>query len=94
MVGIPIVTAGLHGNQEFLKVSRPRVARLMNKMGLRYKTVRKFVVTTHSKHKKSGGKRENGLTGGPFYCCKINHGKAFSFSNKCGGAKRIWDEKN
>lgn len=52
MVGSPIVTADLHDDQEFSKVSRPRVARMMKEMGLRCKTVRKFVVTTDSKHKK------------------------------------------
>lgn len=50
MAGSPLITADLHDDTEFSKVSRPRVARLMREMGLRCRTVRKFVVTTDSKH--------------------------------------------
>lgn len=50
MVGSPIVTADLHDDHEFSKVSRPRVARLMRKMGLKCRATKKFVVTTDSKH--------------------------------------------
>lgn len=50
MVGSPIITADLHDDPEFQKVSRPRVARLMKEMGLKCRTVKKFVVTTDSKH--------------------------------------------
>ena len=52
MVGSPIVTADLHDEDEFSKVSRPRVARMMKEMGLKCKTARKFVVTTDSRHNK------------------------------------------
>lgn len=52
MVGSPIVTADPHDNHEFSKVSRPRVARPMREMGLKSKTVRKFVVTTDSRNNK------------------------------------------
>ena len=50
MAGSPMITADLHDDSEFLKVSRPRVARLMRKMRLKWRTVKKFVVTTDSKH--------------------------------------------
>lgn len=50
MVGSPIITADLHDDPGFSKVSRPRVARLMREMGLKCRTVKKFVVTTDSKH--------------------------------------------
>jgi len=50
MVGSPIITADLHDAPEFSKVSRPHVARLMREMGLKCRTVRKFAVTTDSKH--------------------------------------------
>jgi len=50
MVGSPIVTADLHDDHEFSKVSRPRVARMMREMGLKCRATRKFVVTTDSKH--------------------------------------------
>ncbi len=50
MVGSPIVTADLHDDHEFAKVSRPRVGRMMREMGLKCKTTKKFVVTTDSKH--------------------------------------------
>lgn len=50
MVGSPMITSDLHDDPEFSKVSRPRVARLMREMGLKCRTVKKFVVTTDSKH--------------------------------------------
>jgi putative transposase len=50
MAGSPILTADLHDEPAFSKVSRPRVARLMREMGLKCQTVKKFVVTTDSKH--------------------------------------------
>jgi len=52
MAGSPMITADLHEDPEFSKISRNRVARHMKKMGLRCRTVKKFVVTTDSKHKK------------------------------------------
>lgn len=51
MVGSPMMTADLHEDPEFSKVSRNRVARHMKEMGLKCHTVKKFVVTTDSKHK-------------------------------------------
>ena len=51
MVGSPIITADIHDDPAFSKVSRPRIARLMKEMGLKCRTVKKFVVTTDSKHK-------------------------------------------
>lgn len=50
MAGSPMITADLQDEPEFSNVSRPRVARLMKDMGLKCKTVRKFAVTTDSKH--------------------------------------------
>jgi putative transposase len=50
MVGSPIITEDLREAPEFASVSRPRVARLMKEMGLKCKTVRKFIATTDSKH--------------------------------------------
>lgn len=50
MAGSPMITADLHDNPEFSKVSRPRVARLMRDMGLRCRYSKKYVVTTDSKH--------------------------------------------
>jgi len=50
MVGSPLITADLRDEDEFSKVSRPRVARIMREMGLRCKATKKFVVTTDSKH--------------------------------------------
>jgi putative transposase len=50
MAGSPMITADLHDDPEFSKVSRPRVGRLMQEMGLKCQTVKKFVVTTDSKH--------------------------------------------
>jgi len=51
MVGSPTITADLHEDPEFSKVSRNRVARHMKEMGLKCQAVKKFVVTTDSKHK-------------------------------------------
>jgi putative transposase len=51
MVGSPMITADLNEDPEFSKVSRPRVARHMKQMGLKCGSVKKFVVTTDSKHK-------------------------------------------
>ena len=50
MVGSPIIAADLREDPEFSDVSRQRVARHMKEMGLKCKTVKKFVVTTDSKH--------------------------------------------
>ncbi|MCD4741302.1 MAG: IS3 family transposase [Desulfobacteraceae bacterium] len=50
MAGSPMITADLHDEDEFSKVSKNRVARLMNKMNLKCKTLKKFVATTDSKH--------------------------------------------
>ncbi|WP_430812982.1 MULTISPECIES: IS3 family transposase, partial [unclassified Carboxylicivirga] len=46
--GSPRITKELNVN--YVSVSRPRVARLMRKAGIRSITKRKFVTTTHSKH--------------------------------------------
>lgn len=51
MAGSPMITGDLQAEERFRKVSRTRVARKMKAMGLRCKTVRKFVVTTDSSHK-------------------------------------------
>jgi putative transposase len=51
MVGSPTITADLHEDPEFSKVSRNRVARHMKEMGLKCRAVKKFIVTTDSKHK-------------------------------------------
>jgi len=50
MAGSPMITADLREFPEFSHVSRPRVARHMKEMGLKCRTVKKFVVTTDSKH--------------------------------------------
>jgi putative transposase len=50
MAGSPLITADLHDDPTLSKVSRPRVARLMKEMSLKCRTVKKFVVTTDSKH--------------------------------------------
>lgn len=52
MAGSPMITADLHDDPEFARVSCPRVARMMRKMGLKCRTTKKFVVTTVSKHDK------------------------------------------
>ena len=49
-VGSPTITADLRDEEQFTHVSRQRVARHMRNMGLRCRSVRKFVVTTDSKH--------------------------------------------
>ncbi len=46
-----MITADLHDYPEFANVSENRVARLMREMNLKCKTLKKFVVTTDSKHK-------------------------------------------
>jgi transposase InsO family protein len=46
--GAPRITAEL--NSAHFQASRPRVARIMKKQGIRSKTVKKFRVTTDSKH--------------------------------------------
>lgn len=51
MAGSPMITADLNDETEFVGVSKNTVARLMRKMNLKSRTVRKFVVTTASKHK-------------------------------------------
>ena len=50
MAGSPLITADLHDRPEYAGVSRPRVARLMMEMGLKCRTVKKFVATTNAKH--------------------------------------------
>jgi len=50
MAGSPMIAADIQDAPGFSKVSRPRVARLMREMGLKCRTVKKFVVTTDSKH--------------------------------------------
>ena len=50
MAGSPIITADLRAQSEFSTVSKNRVARHMKDMGLKCKTMKKYVVTTDSKH--------------------------------------------
>ena len=50
MAGSPMITADLHDDPDFFDVSENRVARLMRKMDLKCKTIKKYVVTTDSKH--------------------------------------------
>ena len=50
MVGSPMITADLRAEPEFSKVSKNRVARHMQEMGLKCRATRKFVVTTDSRH--------------------------------------------
>ena len=50
MAGSPMITADLNDEAEFCSVSPKRVARLMREMDLKCKTVKKYVVTTDSKH--------------------------------------------
>ena len=50
MAGSPMITADLHDDPEFYNVGQNRVARLMRDMNLKCKTLKKFVVTTDSKH--------------------------------------------
>ena len=49
MAGSPMITAGLRAEPEFSKVSKNRVARHMQEMGLKCRATRKFVVTTDSR---------------------------------------------
>lgn len=53
MAGSPMITADLRDEAEFFDVSKNRVARLMKKMGLKCRTLKKFVVTTDSKHNRA-----------------------------------------
>ena len=50
MAGSPLITADLREEPAFSNVSRNRVARLMKEMGLKCRAIRKYVVTTDSKH--------------------------------------------
>lgn len=51
MAGSPMITADLRAESGFESVGKNRVARHMKAMGLRCKSVKKFVATTNSKHK-------------------------------------------
>jgi len=51
MAGSPMITADLKAESEFSTVGKNRVARLMKEDGLRCKYVKKFVITTDSRHK-------------------------------------------
>jgi len=53
MAGSPMITADLKEYPEFSNVSVNTVASLMKKIGIRCKTIKKFVVTTDSNHKKT-----------------------------------------
>ena len=46
----PMITADLRAEHKFSKVSKNRVARHMQEMGLKCRATRRFVVTTDSKH--------------------------------------------
>jgi putative transposase len=50
MAGSPMITADLNDETKFHNVSPNTVANLMREMNLKCKTVKKFVVTTDSKH--------------------------------------------
>lgn len=50
MAGSPMITGDLRSESEFATVSKNRVARHMKDMNLRCRTMKKFVVTTDSKH--------------------------------------------
>ncbi len=50
MAGSPMITADLRSEPGFTAVGKNRVARHMRDMGLRCRTVKKYVVTTDSKH--------------------------------------------
>lgn len=50
MAGSPMITADLREKPSFFNIGRRRVPRHMKEMGLKCKTVKKFVVTTDSKH--------------------------------------------
>ena len=52
MIGSPMLTADLRDDAEFSKISRNRVARHMKEMGLKCRYVKKFAITTDSKHGK------------------------------------------
>jgi putative transposase len=51
MAGSPMITADLRSEADFSNVGKNRVAGHMKAMGLRCRTVKKFVATTDSKHK-------------------------------------------
>lgn len=48
--GSPMITADLNAEPEFSTVGKNRVARIMKEDGLKCKAVKKFVITTDSKH--------------------------------------------
>ncbi len=50
MAGRPMITEDLHDDPEFAILSRNRVAKLMKVMGQNCKSLKKYVVTTDSKH--------------------------------------------
>lgn len=50
MAGSPLIAADLRAEAEFQRVSDNRVARLMRELGLKCKTVKKFIATTNSNH--------------------------------------------
>ncbi|MFH2057383.1 MAG: IS3 family transposase [Pseudomonadota bacterium] len=50
MAGSPMITADLHDDPEFCNVGENRVAGLMREMGLKCRTMKKYVITTDSKH--------------------------------------------
>ena len=50
MAGSPMITADLRAEDEFPRVGKNRVARLMSEMNLKCKTIKKYVATTDSKH--------------------------------------------
>ena len=50
MAGSPIITADLRAQSEFSTASKSRVARHMKDMSLKCKTMKRYVVTTDSKH--------------------------------------------
>jgi len=52
MAGSPMITADLREEHEFSNVSPNTVASLMREMGLKCKTIKKFVATTDSRHNK------------------------------------------
>lgn len=50
MAGSPLIASDLRAEEGFKQVSNNRVARLMRELGLKCKTVKKFVATTNSNH--------------------------------------------
>lgn len=48
MARSPMITADTRDDSQFAMVNKNRVVRHMREMGLRYKTTKKFIVTTHS----------------------------------------------